>query len=314
MRNGRPAWPSAICTAAPMPCVGTRPSARAASWSRQPATNTAPRRPSAGAHALQSAYGSSGWCGAPVAVRGDRLRVCRPRPARLPASGRARAPSRRGSRGRSRGTAAGSDARTGARTDGRGSPSLRRRPETRRARAAAQDRGRGTPRAAGSAARAAGTASCRGCRDTRRRAARRASARAPPSRAAAPRRARPTAGPRTRRRSRATPESSSAPACARPGQRAEEMAHRRADEPLERLVLVRIAAQHPRQARQRVHERRADDGDAGGEARVRSRPRAASPATRRSRAASTRRPSGSSSDPPRRRAGSARRGGRSPPR
>ena len=44
-----------------MPCVGTKPSWRAAVASRQPATRTAPSRSSAGRHASQSAKGRRGW-------------------------------------------------------------------------------------------------------------------------------------------------------------------------------------------------------------------------------------------------------------
>ena len=47
--------------AALTPCVGTKPSCRAATASRHPATSTAPTRSSAGRHASQSANGSRGW-------------------------------------------------------------------------------------------------------------------------------------------------------------------------------------------------------------------------------------------------------------
>ena len=156
-------WPAgaaaAICSAAPTPCVGTKPSARAASWSRQPATSTAPSRPSAGAQAPQSANGSSGWCVRPSRYARSPSGPRRP-PLGLAHETRAPARCRRVSRERTRGTAAGSDARTAAGTGGPGSRSRRRRRGTRRARAAARARARGTRRATGSAARAAGTASC----------------------------------------------------------------------------------------------------------------------------------------------------------
>ena len=65
MRGGRSMRPRAISRAGPIPCVGTKPSCRAAVASRQPATSTAPSRLSAGMHAAQSANGSSGWHAAP---------------------------------------------------------------------------------------------------------------------------------------------------------------------------------------------------------------------------------------------------------
>src|SRR5205085_3259148 len=53
IRGGRPARPVAISSAGPRPWAGTKPSCRAATASRQPATTTAPRRSSAGRHAAQ---------------------------------------------------------------------------------------------------------------------------------------------------------------------------------------------------------------------------------------------------------------------
>ena len=61
IRGGRSARPWAIASAGPMPCVGTKPSCRAACASRQPATSTAPSRPIAGWQADHSANGRSGW-------------------------------------------------------------------------------------------------------------------------------------------------------------------------------------------------------------------------------------------------------------
>ena len=61
MRALPPTRPRAISSAAFRPWIGTRPSCRAATESRHPATSTAPRRTSAGWHDAQSANGSRGW-------------------------------------------------------------------------------------------------------------------------------------------------------------------------------------------------------------------------------------------------------------
>ena len=61
MRAGRSVRPCAMASAAPIPCVGTKPSWRAAAASRQPATSTAPRRPMAGWQADHSRNGRRGW-------------------------------------------------------------------------------------------------------------------------------------------------------------------------------------------------------------------------------------------------------------
>ena len=77
MRSGRRRGPPPSARAAPTPCVGTSPSARAASWSRQPATNTAPSRPSAGRARAPVRVRQQRMVRAPLAVRRDRLRVRR---------------------------------------------------------------------------------------------------------------------------------------------------------------------------------------------------------------------------------------------
>ena len=187
-----------------------------------------------------------------VAIRGDRLRVGRRRKLGLARQVGLARRIRRASRGRSCDTAAGSGARIAARTDGRGSRSRRRRPGTRRATAAAPGRARGTPRAAGSAARAAGRESCPERRGRSRRAARRATR----ARSSVPRSSASACatdgGPEN---AAETPRDAGTARSARrrtaPGSDAEHVPQRRAHEPLDRLLLVRIALEHPGQARQR---------------------------------------------------------------
>ena len=112
------------------PCVGTKPSVRAAWWSRQPATRTAPSRSSAaGSRPSRHRGGADGRRGR----RGRRRARVHPRPppARRP---RARLPcGRRGARGRARGTDPVCRARSDARAGGARSPCRRRRRETSRA-------------------------------------------------------------------------------------------------------------------------------------------------------------------------------------
>ena len=89
-----PARPWAISSALESPWVGTKPSARAAWWSRQPATTTAPSRSSAGRQLSQSAYGRSGWQARPCAVGDEGALVARGRLARRPRAPRSVRPSR----------------------------------------------------------------------------------------------------------------------------------------------------------------------------------------------------------------------------
>ena len=68
MRGGRSVHPRTIVSAAPSPCDGTKPSARAAVASRQPATITFPSCERDGAHPLQSANGYMRLIGITVAI------------------------------------------------------------------------------------------------------------------------------------------------------------------------------------------------------------------------------------------------------
>ena len=61
MRASGPVTPRTSSSAVPRLPVGTKPSWRAATASRQPATITDPTRLSVGAQPAQSAKGSSGW-------------------------------------------------------------------------------------------------------------------------------------------------------------------------------------------------------------------------------------------------------------
>ena len=92
---------------APTPCVGTKPSWRAAVASRQPATSTAPSRSSCGRAGVPVGEGEERVARAAGAVRVDRPRVARRRPLGLGDRLPDRVPS--GSPGRTRGTAAASD-------------------------------------------------------------------------------------------------------------------------------------------------------------------------------------------------------------
>ena len=108
--TARAPWPRAISSAAPTPCMGTRPSCRTADASPAPATSTAPSRPSAGWQAFQSRNGSSGCTERPE-LYASSARASAPPHALHPRAPADRAP--RASRGRTFGTAAALDARTG---------------------------------------------------------------------------------------------------------------------------------------------------------------------------------------------------------
>ena len=84
------------------------------------------------------------------------------------------------------------------------------------------------------------------------------------------------------------------PPAHRPRHRAEDVPHRRADEPLDRFLLVRDSRAAFRSAAAACARATCRSCGRGGAARARARRRDASPATRSSRAASTRRLRGSS--------------------
>ena len=106
--------------------MGTKPSVRAAWWSRQPATTTAPSRSSAGPAAVPVDVGEEGMAGPAGAVGVERPLV-RPPPRARPRRGPPPC-ARRGAGGRARGTDPASRARSGARAGGARSRCRRPRP------------------------------------------------------------------------------------------------------------------------------------------------------------------------------------------
>ena len=121
MRGGPPATPVAISSAAPTPCVGTKPSWRAAAASRQAATSTAPRSAELRQAAVPVGEREQRMAAVPAAVGVERPRVGARRPARPPRSPAGPAPP--ASPRRTRGTAAASGARSADGSGGRGSRS-----------------------------------------------------------------------------------------------------------------------------------------------------------------------------------------------
>ena len=149
-------------SAAPTPCVGTNPSCRAATASRQPATSTAPSRLERRPARIPVGERQQRMARAAAAVGGDRARVRRPR-ARLGERRPSRAPLRGRRKNARYGCWVGCANRRRKRCDQDHRAAVGA-PGTRPARAAARGRARGRRRRAGSAARAGGTASSAGCR------------------------------------------------------------------------------------------------------------------------------------------------------
>ena len=186
MRGSLPARARAMASAAPRLWVGTSPSWRAASASRQPATSTVPSRSSTGRQPAQSANGRSGWQER-LAVGLDRAGLGRGRALRLRPGGRlvrrARPERPQGVEERAVGVWVGCGNR---RSNGASRITVPRRSggkRSRHSRSAKPSAGRRS--APGSAARGAGRASWPEPRSPRRPEACRSSLPAPPPRSRA---------------------------------------------------------------------------------------------------------------------------------